>query len=67
MHYSHRTLILLFVGCRLHMLRNIRDVFSVTFKIDSQPQANPELALGGEKLLLTCRGIGLNNYGKQML
>ncbi len=58
------------------MLRHIRDFLGVTFKLEvDRPQEGDSsdpageageetLALGGDKVLLTCVGVGFRNLSK---
>ncbi len=55
---------------RIQFLRHIRDYFGVMFKLDVDKQQTCDgdddqpLALGGEKVLLTCVGVGFRNLSK---
>ena len=54
----------------MQFLRHIRDFFHVQFKIDVEKLSRDDeeeeegLQLGGEKLLLTCVGVGYTNVSK---
>ena len=56
---------------RIQFLRHIRDFFQVMFKVDVQQKPDEdedqELKLGGEKLILTCVGVGYANISKPIL
>ncbi|WAR22888.1 RCL1-like protein [Mya arenaria] len=53
----------------IQYLRHIRDFFQVLFKVDAQTvvEEDEELRLGGEKLLLTCVGVGYSNLSKKIM
>ncbi|ESO92599.1 hypothetical protein LOTGIDRAFT_216688 [Lottia gigantea] len=53
----------------IHFLRHIKEYFQLMFKIDPVQVAEEEedLQIGGEKLLLTCVGIGYSNVSKAIL
>lgn len=50
-------------------MKHIKDFFQVIFKVDEQKKEDEEeeLKLGGEKLILTCVGIGYSNVSKAIL
>lgn len=50
----------------IQYLRDIRDFFQVMFKVEPQTQTeeDEDLRLGGEKLILTCVGVGYSNVSK---
>lgn len=54
---------------RIHYLRHIRDFFQVLFKVEAQTvtEEEEELRLGGEKLVLTCVGVGYSNLSKKIM
>ena len=54
---------------RIQYLRHIRDFFQVLFKVDQQQPTEEEedLRLGGEKLILTCVGVGFSNVSKAIM
>ena len=53
---------------RVQYLRHIRDFFGLVFKIDVHKSGfgseNDDLMVGGDKVLLTCTGIGFRNLSK---
>lgn len=50
------------------MLRHIRDFFQVIFKFDKlKTDGDSDLKTGGDKLLLTCVGVGFTNLSKATL
>ena len=49
------------------VMKHIRDFFQVMFKVDQQKDEEEELKLGGEKLILTCVGVGYSNVSKAIL
>ncbi len=53
----------------MQLLRHIRDFFHVMFKIDIEKKDEEEenLRTGGDKILLTCVGVGYRNLGKVIL
>ncbi|XP_041359240.1 RNA 3'-terminal phosphate cyclase-like protein [Gigantopelta aegis] len=57
----------------IQFLRHIKDFFQIMFKVDVQEKPNndddddQELQLGGEKLVLTCVGVGYANVSKPIL
>ncbi|XP_074642675.1 RNA 3'-terminal phosphate cyclase-like protein [Tubulanus polymorphus] len=52
----------------VQFLRHMKDFFEVMFKIEPKQSAEEEdLNLGGEKLLLTCVGIGYQNLSKAIM
>ena len=56
------------MSCRIKYLQHIRDFFQVMFKVDPQTVSEEEedMKLGGEKLLLTCVGVGYSNLSKRI-
>ncbi|XP_060574958.1 RNA 3'-terminal phosphate cyclase-like protein [Ruditapes philippinarum] len=52
----------------IQYLRHIRDFFQVMFKVDPQTvsEEKEDMKLGGEKLLLTCVGVGYSNLSKRI-
>jgi RNA 3'-terminal phosphate cyclase-like protein len=63
---------------RIQFLRHIRDFFGLVFKIDVQQMQTEtagddtadedhELKLGGDKVILTCTGVGYRNLSKVVL
>jgi len=60
---------------RVQYLRHIRDFFGLVYKIDvHQPTFGSEnmsqendLQLGGDKVLLTCTGVGFRNLSRVVL
>ncbi|KAJ8306596.1 hypothetical protein KUTeg_017141 [Tegillarca granosa] len=50
----------------IQYLRHIRDFFQVMFKVEvqSKTEEDEELQTGGDKLLLTCVGVGYTNLSK---
>ena len=55
-------------------MRHIRDFFGLVFKIDVEQLKkddgdceDDELKLGGDKILLTCSGVGFRNLSKVVL
>jgi len=69
----------MFIKCmlcyRVQYLRHIRDFFGLVYKIDvRQPSFGSENVLqeddlmsGGDKVLLTCTGVGFRNLSKVVL
>lgn len=55
-----------FISCRIQFLRHIRDFFQVMFKVEPETKSEDEegLQLGGDKLILTCVGVGYANVSK---
>ncbi|KAK6179261.1 hypothetical protein SNE40_011664 [Patella caerulea] len=53
----------------IQFLRHIQDFFQLMFKVDPVPvpEEEEELNTGGEKLLLTCVGVGYSNVSKAIL
>lgn len=51
------------------VMKHIRDFFQVMFKVDEKKKEDEEedLQLGGEKLLLTCVGVGYSNITKAIM
>jgi len=58
-----------FVLYRIQYLRHIRDFFQVLFKVEAQTvsEDDEDLKLGGEKLMLTCVGVGYSNLSKKIM
>ena len=59
---------------RIHFLRHLRDFFGIMFKMDSgisgkdeDDADTDELQTGGEKVMMTCVGIGYSNLSKTMV
>ena len=54
---------------RIQYLRHIRDYFQVLFKVDPErvKEEDEDLRLGGEKLILTCVGVGYSNVSKAIM
>ena len=56
---------------RIQLLRHIKDFFGIMFKLDTEQILNSEdggeQALGGDKVLLTCVGVGFRNISKVIL
>lgn len=52
----------------IQYMRHIRDFFQVMFKVEPKrvSEEEEELKLGGEKLLLTCVGVGYSNLSKRI-
>ncbi|KAK3594583.1 hypothetical protein CHS0354_006272 [Potamilus streckersoni] len=48
----------------IQYLRHIKDFLQVIFKVDVQTREEEDLRLGGDKLLLTCVGVGYSNVSK---
>lgn len=48
---------------RIEFLRHIRDFFQVMFKIEVQTPLEDERK-GGDKVLMTCVGVGYSNISK---
>ncbi|KAK3090706.1 hypothetical protein FSP39_013900 [Pinctada imbricata] len=52
----------------IQFLRHIRDFFQIMFKVEPQNvDDDEELRLGGDKLLLTCVGVGYTNVSKPVM
>ncbi|XP_052264676.1 RNA 3'-terminal phosphate cyclase-like protein isoform X2 [Dreissena polymorpha] len=53
---------------QIQYLRHIRDFFQVLFKVEVDPvkEEDEDLKKGGEKLLLTCVGVGYSNLSKKV-
>ena len=55
---------------RINFLRHIKDFFGIMFKFDvdkpgqSEDDDEEQPALGGDKVLLTCVGVGFRNLSK---
>ncbi|NWW47951.1 RCL1 protein, partial [Pedionomus torquatus] len=47
---------------RIEFLRHLRSFFQIMFKIETQTPE--EEHMGGEKVLMTCVGIGFSNLSK---
>lgn len=50
---------------RIEFLRHIRDFFQIMFKIDVQKPLEDERK-GGDKVLMTCVGVGYSNMNKTL-
>lgn len=52
----------------IQYLRHIRDFFQVMFKVEAKTLTEEEedLKIGGEKLILTCVGVGYSNLSKRI-
>lgn len=63
---AHTYSIYIFNTCRIQFLRHIYDFFEVIFKVEPQqvPEEDEELRTGGEKLVMTCVGVGYSNVSK---
>ena len=58
----------LFCFFSIQFLRHLRDFFQVMFKIDAAPKNETEdLRTGGDKLILTCVGVGFRNLNKLIM
>jgi len=63
------------VSYRVQYLRHIRDFFGLVYKIDvRQPSfgsdnvlQEDDLMMGGDKVMLTCSGVGFRNLSKVVL
>ena len=70
-HFAHLgfSLIITLIDFRIQYLRHIRDFFQVLFKVDRQEvkEEEEDLRLGGEKLILTCVGVGYSNVSKAIM
>lgn len=53
---------LCFLSLRIEFLRHLRSFFQIMFKIETK--APEEEYMGGEKVLMTCVGIGFSNLSK---
>lgn len=53
------------VSCRIEFLRHIRDFLQIMFKIEQQKEDEEEHK-GGEKVLMTCVGVGYTNISKTL-
>ncbi|KAL4235710.1 rRNA-processing endoribonuclease [Mactra antiquata] len=53
----------------INYLRHIRDFFQVMFKVEAVEvkEEDEDLRLGGEKLILTCVGVGYTNLSKRIV
>lgn len=68
--FTHFSIVFLFcLFYRMGVMKHIKDFFQVIFKVDEQKKEDEEeeLKLGGEKLILTCVGIGYSNVSKAIL
>lgn len=52
-------------GSRIEFLRHIRDFFQIMFKIETQKPSEDERK-GGDKVLMTCVGVGYSNINKTL-
>lgn len=50
---------------RIEFLRHIRDFFQIMFKIEVQTPLEDERK-GGDKVLMTCVGVGYSNINKSV-
>lgn len=50
---------------RIELLRHIRDFFQIIFKIEVQKPSEDERK-GGDKVLMTCVGVGYTNINKTL-
>lgn len=50
---------------RIEFLRHIRDFFQIMFKIEVQKPLEDERK-GGDKVLMTCVGVGYSNISKSL-
>ena len=51
--------------CSINLLRHIRDVFNVVYKIDIKQTSSEEERTGSEeKFILSCLGTGFTNLSK---
>lgn len=50
---------------RIEFLRHIRDFFQIMFKIEVQKPSEDERK-GGDKVLMTCVGVGYSNINKTL-
>lgn len=50
---------------RIEFLRHIRDFFQIMFKMDVQKPLEDERK-GGDKVLMTCVGVGYSNVNKTL-
>lgn len=50
---------------RIEFLRHIRDFFQIMFKIEVQKPLEDERK-GGDKVLITCVGVGYSNISKTL-
>lgn len=50
---------------RIEFLRHIRDFFQIMFKMDVQKPLEDERK-GGDKVLMTCVGVGYSNMNKTL-
>jgi len=60
--------------CRIQYLRHIRDYFGLVYKIDVHPTGSEDtsaeegaLRFGGDKVTLTCTGVGFRNLSRVVL
>ena len=51
-----------FLSLRIEFLRHLRSFFQIMFKIDTKTPE--EEHMGGEKVLMTCVGVGFSNLSK---
>ncbi|NXX96444.1 RCL1 protein, partial [Centropus bengalensis] len=57
-----QTLLFFFFSLRIEFLRHLRSFFQIMFKIETKTPE--EEHMGGEKVLMTCVGIGFSNLSK---
>lgn len=50
---------------RIEFIRHIRDFFQIMFKIEVQKPCDDERK-GGDKVLMTCVGVGYSNINKTL-
>jgi len=63
------------VFCRIQYLRHIRDYFGLVYKIDVHPSGSEDISAdeetvlkaGGDKVMLTCTGVGFRNLSRVVL
>lgn len=53
------------LSLRIEFLRHIRDFFQIMFKMDVQKPLEDERK-GGDKVLMTCVGVGYSNMNKTL-
>ena len=56
----------IFDADRIQFLRHMRDLFQVTYKVDSKKEEIEE-TLTRQDITLTCVGVGYSNYTKGIL
>ncbi|XP_067634927.1 probable RNA 3'-terminal phosphate cyclase-like protein [Eurosta solidaginis] len=50
----------------IHFLQNLRDFFSITFKLENPENYEEDALPGAQKVLMTCVGIGYTNISKRV-